>query len=257
MTVDSLGFRTDLMLRQLAGSSVRDHGTHLVVRTPQNPGYYWGNFVLVRAARSDAHRWLEVFATEFPGAAHVAIGLDATVADEGDVRGYVAAGLTPDISTVLTATALSPRRSAVDAVLRPLHGDDDWRESLRLRRLLDDDDSPAHRAFSERKVAEYRRLVEDGAGTWFGAFVADRLVTQLGVFGDGSGVARYQAVETDPDYRRRGLATALIQLAGEHALREGARRLVIVADPDYHAIDIYRGLGFVEAEAQVQLQRPS
>lgn len=256
MALASLGFRTDLMLRRLAGSTVQDNGTHLVVRTPQNPGYYWGNFVLARTSLTDADRWLQTFATEFPGAAHVAIGLDTTAVDARDLRGYVAAGLAPDISTVLTATALTARRSVADAELRPVHGDGDWRESLRLRRLLDGDDSPAHRAFTERKTTEYRAMTEAGAGTWFGAFVAGRLVAQLGVFGDRSGVARYQSVETDPEYRRRGLAGALIRLAGEHALQRGARTLVIVADPDYHAIDLYRALGFVDSEAQVQLERP-
>ena len=34
------------------------------------------------------------------------------------------------------------------------------------------------------------------------------------------------------------------------------RDLVMVADPDYSAIRIYRSLGFTESEIQIQLDRP-
>ena len=82
------------------------------------------------------------------------------------------------------------------------------------------------------------------------------LVSSLGIVSDSSGLARFQAVETHPDARRRGLASMLVRHAGRAALDRGARRLVIVADPGYHAIGIYRSLGFVESETQVQLTRP-
>ncbi len=63
-------------------------------------------------------------------------------------------------------------------------------------------------------------------------------------------------METHPDARRRGLASALVHHAGRSALGNGVTTLVIVADPGYHAIGIYRALGFVETETQVQLTRP-
>ena len=50
MDIRSLGFRTDLRLLEMTGSVIEDRGTHLVVRTPANPTYFWGNFLLLRAA---------------------------------------------------------------------------------------------------------------------------------------------------------------------------------------------------------------
>ena len=47
MDVVSLADRTDLALLQLGGSEVSDRGDHLVVRTPHNPAYWWGNFLLM------------------------------------------------------------------------------------------------------------------------------------------------------------------------------------------------------------------
>ena len=34
----------------------------------------------------------------------------------------------------------------------------------------------------------------------------------------------------------------------------GARTLVMVADPDYHAIELYRSLGFAVTETQLQAE---
>jgi len=49
MRVRSVGYRTDLMVRHLAGADVVDRGGYVFVRTPANTTYYWGNFVLVPA----------------------------------------------------------------------------------------------------------------------------------------------------------------------------------------------------------------
>jgi ribosomal protein S18 acetylase RimI-like enzyme len=73
----------------------------------------------------------------------------------------------------------------------------------------------------------------------------------------GGGRARYQAVETDPDFRRRGLAGSLVfhvSRFGFEALE--AHTLVMVADPNYFAIDLYRALGFEATQAQLQIERP-
>ena len=45
MLVRSLGYRTDLMISAINGE-VTDRGDYLVIRTPSNPTYYWGNFLL-------------------------------------------------------------------------------------------------------------------------------------------------------------------------------------------------------------------
>ena len=47
MRVTSLGFLTDLALRVLEGAEVTDRGDYLVVRSPDNPTFWWGNFLLL------------------------------------------------------------------------------------------------------------------------------------------------------------------------------------------------------------------
>ncbi|MFC0597349.1 GNAT family N-acetyltransferase [Streptomyces palmae] len=262
MKVNSLGFRTDLMLRRMAGSLITAHPSHLVVRTPANPGYWWGNFVLFDAPprQGDGARWSSVFSGEFPDAAHLALGVDGTDGDAGDASERDRLGLTTEVNTVLTATRLiPPARPDADTLIRPLTGDEDWAQAKELRFATEDGGVPSaeHRQFLEGKLAEYRRLCEAGHLTWFGAFVDGRMRAGAGLCADGGGLARFQNVETHPGYRRRGLASALVHHIGDWGLRElGARTLVIVADPDYHAIRIYRALGFADTEKQVQLHRP-
>jgi ribosomal protein S18 acetylase RimI-like enzyme len=63
------------------------------------------------------------------------------------------------------------------------------------------------------------------------------------------GRARYQAVGTTLEYRRRGICSRLVVDAARHSAEAyGAQRFVIVADLGYHALGLYESLGFVRAE---------
>jgi GNAT superfamily N-acetyltransferase len=257
MDVQSLGYRTDLMLLALAGSSVEQRDDHLVIRTPANPTHHWGNFLLLRGAPAPGslREWIAAFRREFPDAEHLALGVDGTEGLAGDADELAAAGLGADRATVLTADAVRPPPHPQPAApIRMPAGDADWRAALALREAVHGD-RHGYLRFARRNLAAMRRLQDRGLGGWFGAFDGGRMVCGLGVFTDGSGIARYQSVETDPGYRRQGLAGTLVHTAARYALhRLGARRLVMVADPDYVAIRIYRSLGFSDAETQVQLQ---
>ena len=246
--VHSLGFRTDLMLRRMAGSDIEERTGYLVVRTPTNPGFWWGNFVLFAdpPTKTDG---LAVFAAEFPEAAHVAVGVDSTDGILGDV--LLDLGLTAEVNSVLTAQHL--RAPSPGLAVRALSSDDDWTQAIELRlACYYETPTPDERQFTELQVVEQRRLCEDGHGTWFGAFIHGRMRSGAGLFRDDD-LARFQSVETHPDFRRQGLASAVL---GHAARREpSARTLVIVADPDDHAIQLYHALGFAQAEYQIQLYR--
>ncbi|WP_210649400.1 GNAT family N-acetyltransferase [Nocardioides sp. SYSU D00065] len=260
MNVTSLGFRTDLALLTATGSVVEDRGTHLVVRSPDNPTYFWGNFFLLAQppVPGGEREVVGAFHTEFPTADHVSIGIDtADLTDEARAA-FEAAGLTVDVATVLTASSLRAPRE-VEAEVRPLDGDADWEaRALLSRQLYPETPEEAFLAFARRKNVQERRLVDDGRGRRFGAFVDGALVSTAGIFVTEEGVARFQSVETHPEHRRRGLAAAVVHAAGRHALDHlGVRTLVIVADTDGEAIGLYRGLGFADAERQLMMEKRS
>ena len=255
MQVTSLGFATDLALRVLEGAEITDRGDYLVVRTPGNPDFYWGNFLLLGAwpGPGTGDGWLARFAAEFPRARHVALGVDAA-AGQAEMPGeFLAAGLEPERATVLTCADLQapPNRNS-EAEIRPLASDDDWRQSLELGVRCYGEGGP----YLERRTRGRRQLTEAGRAAWFGAFTGGRLLAQLGVCDAGGGLARYQDVETDPAARRRGLAGTLVWRAGRYAREAfGVSTLVIVADPAEAAIRLYRACGFVDAQSQFSFQR--
>jgi len=259
--ISSLGFRTDLALRRLAGSQIVDRDEYTVVRTPANPSYWWGNFVLlpgpVRAR--DAERLMEIFSAEFPDAEHRAFGVDGTAGEVGDHDTVKELGLSIEINAVLTAQGLHEPAplAARGAVIRRLATDDDWEQAVALRLAVYElAGKPGQREFTARQFREARECCERGDGAWFGAFVDGRVVTSLGLLRAWSGTARYQNVETHGDHRRQGFASRLLYESSVWA-RDAleADTVVIVADPAYHAIDVYRSLGFEEFERQVQLER--
>jgi hypothetical protein len=250
------------MVRVREGSQVEDLGDCLAVRSPDNPDYWWGNFLLLPSLRpGEAGNWLTRFAAEFPQARHVTIGVDAI--DDGRVaqEDLDAAGLIAQRSVVLTAGRLRPPPYPnSEATCRPLSGDDDWEQAAWLREisLIDEDGVGNDPEFVRSRVAAARALAEAGLATWYGAFIGGELLAQMGIAADRpSGLARYQSVETHPVARGRGLAGTLTWHVGARTLAGGeARTLVIVADADGAGIRVYRSLGFTDAESQIGFQRP-
>lgn len=262
MHIKSLGYQTDLALLELGGSEIQDRGDHIVVRSPHNPGHWWGNFLLLRspAAVDDTDRWLGAFADEFPEAGHVALGFDGVAGTTEALLPFTRRGLRIEGQAVMTATSVhEPPHPNRDAEYRTLSSDRDWEQLVELRVSCIEEglDTQSYREFSVAKVATIRRLVEGGHGAWFGAFEDDRLLSGMGLFRAGAELARFQSVETRPDARGRGLAGTLVHHASGYGLAGlGARTLVMVADPEYLAIRVYRSVGFAETETQLQAERP-
>jgi GNAT superfamily N-acetyltransferase len=259
MDVQSLVFRTELALLQRSGSVVEDRGDHLVVRTPTNPDYYWGNFLLLAVPPDDVARvghWERVHHAEFPDAGHVTLGIDRPGSVADDTAVLVEAGMEVEEVVAMTASSVRPPpRPARDAEIRVLAGDADWEQQVDVM-LEGEDEAHLTRDFAARKTAANRELTEGGTGAWWGGFVHGRLVASLGIFTAGEGLARFQSVKTVTDHRNQGLAGALVVAASRYAATElGSRQLVMAADPSYSAIRVYRAVGFTEGGSHLEATR--
>ncbi|MGZ8744775.1 MAG: GNAT family N-acetyltransferase [Nocardioides sp.] len=255
-----LSWHTDIAVLVATGSSVEEHADHLVVRTPANPTYAWGNFVLVTdpATVDDAARWEAVFASSFPGTGHRAIGLSA---HPSDAAAWEAVGLAIEHEDVLVRDAPLARHPLPEGyVVRPLTTDDDWEQShaLRLADLTAEQRATAGRGAYERgATVARRRLAAGGNAVFLGAFAGDELAADQGILDCGGGVARHQAVMTGASHRRRGLTSHLLGVASAWAADRGIHTWVILADADEGPGRLYQKLGYTPAEQSSQAYRPA
>jgi GNAT superfamily N-acetyltransferase len=260
MRLRSLGYRTDLIFPAFDGQVV-DHGDYLVVRTPSNPGFYWGNFLLFDRSpqEGDFDRWRALFKNEIgvpPEMHHQAFGWDSPEGDEGVIEPFVQAGFEAKRDVVMTTTEPWPPVRLARAVdLRPLQTESEWAQAADLQVVCREPvfEETAYRQFRQRQMERYRRMSEAGLGDWYGASIDGRLVADLGVFHDKD-LGRYQSVETHPDFRRQGIAGSLIYEAGRQAIaRYDLHTLVMIAEQGASPARLYESLGFQPIETSVGL----
>ena len=268
-TTLSLAWRTDLIFARFDGQVV-DRGNHLLVRTPANPAYWWGNFLLFQHAPGpgDFERWMALFDEEIasrqPASRHRAFGVDVP----GRVAlppEFAAAGFELGEAIALTLTReqlLAPRRpSLAGAEFHVLDLARDAAAVVDLQVAAADArfDPVDYRAFAQRQMARYAAMQRAGLGHWLGlvAPVAGRpaLVASCGLF-RGDRFGRFQFVATHPAWRRRGLCTALVHAACRHGFEAmDLRTPALVADPADVAIGLYEALGFRRGVSAWQLER--
>lgn len=251
------GWATDLAVLRHTGSLVDDRGDHLVVRSPDNPDFHWGNFVLVTDGDrvDDADRWVSTFRVAFPEADWVAVGL--TRAPE-DRTAWVAHGMRLEYEDVLSTRTL-PRQALLPAgyTVRPF-AEEDWERSV-VRVMAENARTGEHEPAAFERFARARArtrssLCRRGVGAWFGAFAEDALVADLGIVRCDR-AARYQDVSTDPEHRGRGLASHLLGVAARWAGEGGCDRWVIVTEATNPAGRVYRAAGFALDTATVEAYR--
>ena len=241
---------------------VRRGDGYLAVRSPTNPTHWWGNLLVFDAepGPGDGERWERLFAAEFaddPRVAHRTFAWDTTQDERGAVdEEFGARGYAVELSVGMIATpdqiAPHPRANAEvqTTALDPVPGgpdEDRWEQVVELQvaaRNAERLEEEPFRVFSRARQVELRRMLRAGAGSWYVALDGDEVVASMGIVVTG-GRARYQAVDTAITHRRRGICSRLLVDAARHAVaNHGAQRLVIVADPDYHAARIYESVGF-------------
>jgi GNAT superfamily N-acetyltransferase len=257
-----IGWATDLAVLELSGSSVDDRGDHLIVRTPRNPTYNWGNCIFVTdpAAVDDAHRWVRIFTTTFPSATWTAIGLPRLPTD---AAAWAAHELELELDEVLVASTLPHQTALPDGyVVRRLAGDD-WVEDLALaiteNTRTGDSEADAYASFARARSEAQRALSDSNAGAYFGVFADGRVVASLGIVRCGAigryQIGRYQNVLTDANHRGRGLASHLIGVAARWTAAFRCDRWVIITEAGNPAERVYRRLGLEPHSTNVQAYR--
>ena len=266
-SINSLVWATDIDVLAADHTLERRDG-YWVVHSPSNPTYWWGNFLIFDDAPGDGdgERWEELFAREFahrPEVTHRTLAWDRLDAEPGaaeqelTARGYElerSAGL---ITTPQRLTAHPAANAEVEIrMLDPAADEALWAEVIEIQTATAIEEGRGgvldyHVTFLRRRQQELREIFRGGRGAWYLALLAGEVAGSLGIVVT-DGRARYQTVDTVERFRRQGIARRLVHAAASDACaRYEIDHLVIVADPDYHAIGIYEGLGFERVEQVV------
>jgi len=239
-----------------------DRGDYLVIRTPTNPTFYWGNFLFFShpPQTGDYQEWRDLFAQEIgvpPTTEHQVFGWDSPKGEQGVIQPFLQAGFRPSFEDVMTSR--KPHTPAMPSnwiSIRPLKDDNEWEAAVENQVICREPEfeESEYREFRRYQMERYKKMAASGLGNWYGAFIDQQLVADLGLFHDGS-IGRYQSVETHPDFRRQGIAGALVYQVGLQAMAEyNLHTLVIVADQESSAARLYESLGFQFTEKQVGLE---
>lgn len=232
-----------------------DHGAYAVQRTPSEPTYYAGNRLLLGEPLGPAHldAWAAVFAATFPDPAIRHVRLEWSGGpDPGPTAraAYTAAGYTLDTTLCMsTQTPPPPVPPTPGLEIQPLRAAD----APQVRRFLRDCHGESGATFVDFLLADILLRCDTLEGGWWLGRLDGQIAGSMGLFFDGA-LGRFQAVDTHPAYRRRGVArTMLAQLIGHGLARPQTERLVIAADRDYFAAQFYEDCGFRTAHTHYEL----
>lgn len=258
----SLAYKTDLAILGFGGR-IEDKGEYLVVETPDNPDYFWGNMLVMKNAprAGDIQVWSALFKKEFthqPHVKHMTFGWDSPDATEGDCQSFVEQGFELEKTVVLTLKnneLVQPRHTCPGLEVRALKSDEDWELATQNKIVSrkEDFNEEKYAAFTRLQMKKRREMAEANVGDWYGAFLDGQLVADCGLFVFDK-IGRFQSVGTHPDFRGRGICANLIYQVSQDGLKK-ADTLVMCADPGYHAARIYESVGYKPTEKAIGVCR--
>lgn len=246
-------YQSDCIFHEYNGEII-ERDDYCVIQTPSNPDFYFGNLILFRSTpkNGDMKRWSQIHQAEFGDTLkHTTFGWDSE--DPGDTREFEEDGyrLSKDIGLSLTEYRQCPRIND-EIECKKITTDREWAASTGLMVSADDKDFSFGdtRQFRGNQERAYRKMVSDGRGDWWGAFLDEEIAGSMGLFFDTDRyLGRFQNVSTAFSHRRKGICTTLLDTVCRHAFEEvGAKKLMICTDDedDNPARQVYKNYGFTD-----------
>lgn len=246
----SLAYRTDVFLAGINGEVI-DRDRYVVIRTPSNPDFWWGNFLLHREPPTPDVA-LADHARELPNPRSTLIAWDRHDGEKGHADQFLPLGFVIDVSAILTARAsdlVRPPRFNERVVVSPIETDADWAAARvcqinafaprRSGSLADLE------TFIDHQHASFRSMQRRRLGRWWAARIDGETAGVLGLVRVDDSLGRFQLVGVDPRFGRAGVCSTLVHEVARRALvEEGLGTLVMAADASYYAAKVYESVGF-------------
>ncbi|PCJ17465.1 MAG: GNAT family N-acetyltransferase [Candidatus Cloacimonadota bacterium] len=259
MKIKSLGYRTDFIFNRFDGS-IEEKENYIVVKTKSNPNYFWGNLLLYKNPPQigDLEKWKLDFHKEFtnPNIYHITLAWDSINGDVTCPKEFILDGFELDNSVVLVATeVIKPKKLNIDIEVRLIKTEEEFKKVIKIQTRCGGShlSRDSWESFYNVQMKQYKKMISQGLGNWFGAYLNKDLVGSLGIFNDKE-VGRFQIVSTDPKHQRKGICSTLVYKSAIFAFEKmKLTTLVMVADEEYHAAKIYESVGFKANQRQIGL----
>jgi len=235
--IKSLSYSTLLHVLSFT-SSIEEREAYLVIRTVDNPGHKWGNFLMFPnpPQKQDYKRWTKAFKVEFSDVPvkHMAFAWDSIDGASGEIKAFEEKGYYFEYDDIMVASEVVKPDKFNDAItVKAVVSEEDWEQAVMLNMKVSGDESDA---------------------SWIGAYLKDELVADLGLFhaGDLRGLAAM--VKTHPDFREQGICRTLLyeaSLMGFEQMR--FNKIIMVADRACRARRVYASVGYKVEEKGASL----
>lgn len=186
-----------------------------VISDPENPEFYWGNYVHLDAPEKWTIDQLEnLYQEQLPHIRKRFLfsyndDLELSHSSKGLRSKFESAGYNFEASVCLVAEADDmPVEKISNLTVKVLENDDDWQQAIENQFLCREIFDGKSEYIVSRMNAS-RKAAENGHGQWMGVFDKEKLVCDLGIYWT-NGFCRFQAVGTHPDYRGKGIARYLV-----------------------------------------------
>lgn len=256
MKINLLSNKTDLILSKFSGEII-DREEYTVIKTPSQPNYFWGNYLIFpkEPEKENYKKWINIYKNEFgnnPG--YITFTWDT--GKEGYTEEFIQNGFSLTKLDILMAQKVDiPPKYNKDIEVRELKYKSDWEQYIEVH--INENwylSSQSQKSFLENQRDLAKKIVKEGKGKTFGAFLGEKLVGELGIYYEGI-LGRYNNVSTHQNYRRNGICSTLIYNTSKIAFETiGIKNLVVAADEEYHAGKIYLSVGFKLFEKQISLE---
>lgn len=256
--LNNIIFQTDALFFE-PRTIVSEQKDFWIIRMPENPTYYFGNFMYLKEAPSN--ELLAALEAKFRAAfsknsvrkhyTFVWNGLEANDLSNFEEKGY-------NVERVIALSLdrksfILPKKLNSTIQVKAFDTESDWQQLIELEVAERDKshEEKSYRVYLTKKISNYRILSEQGKGNFYGAFSETELVASMGLFFTNT-LGRFQAVMTKSNFRKQKICTTLLN----HVIEIGLNRvpeLVIVADIDYYALELYEKFGFKRKEGQTSI----
>lgn len=238
-----------------------ENDDYLIYRSDQFPNYYGGNGLALQHNNGRTlHDWEAIFHQHFEPERFEHITFSFPM--EEQFLPLLEAARTAQyhctISCYMAATTTQQNKPiSPEYEVWEIERDEDWErlEQFAQSQYVEGDWFDPNSTGPDRLFEKTRYVSQQIGIKWFaiGRVGKREILARLGVFKHDT-ICRLQDVETGLEWRRRGLATALVRYAVHYSIHTlGATAVALEADNDYHAIELYRKLGFSECGKQITL----